>query len=160
MLGTIFVWQQYLCGNKFRSVWYLDNRWYSSRTYRKWNRKVMIWMVKNTFVAEKELDCPKRKNKRGTQNWETKGHGPCWICVIYVKSWCKIRTCQCEVSLCLIGKAVLKCADKQITFLHCHGKSCAVFGYAEEKRVWLTFSLIKLPFWQCISKLVRMVELS
>ena len=31
---------------------------------------------KNTCVVERELDCPKRENKRGTRNWETKRHGP------------------------------------------------------------------------------------
>ena len=41
-------------------------------------------MVKHTFVVERELDCLKRKNKRGIRNWETKRHGPCWICVVRV----------------------------------------------------------------------------
>ena len=41
-------------------------------------------MGKHSFFVERELDCPKRKKKRGFQNWETKRHGLCWICVIYV----------------------------------------------------------------------------
>ena len=32
--------------------------------------------VKNAFVVERELDCPKRKNNRGIGNWKTKRHGP------------------------------------------------------------------------------------